>query len=316
MKKLIHRPTQLMVLLLSVLLLTSSCRKVKDKLNEYQQAPELASLQNGLQVGSLVGYCSSIALAAFKNRTLPENVKRISKSNPEYSSAWLLYVTIDKQHPLPFNSEVGDIIIGGLGNDEGGIISILAGDVDVIDNKYEFCGIYTVPVTEFDGEVLSVFARQDIVFGVGNDTIINFSMSNPQFNLEMNRLDDSKPLDEFVAVSQNVWFINTVQQNTYNDIYDDDIYITGGGQIVQASSDQAGIGYHAIMNTRYNFDECSVSPVKGSGMVQNLLAGNAVLNSDFSHATLRFNDRCDGQIHVDASTGKWATFNGKDIVLW
>jgi len=50
----------------------------------------------------------------------------------------------------------------------------------------------------------------------------------------MERLNEERPTDAFVAVKQNVWFINIDQKNTFPDFYDDDVIINGGGQILEA----------------------------------------------------------------------------------
>ncbi len=81
------------------------------------------------------------------------------------------------------------------------------------------------------------------------------------------------PIDAFVAVKQNVWFINIDQKNTFPDFYDDDVVINGGGQILEAKSATGGIVYHALINTKVNYSVCNRNPIDGFALSQNLKAG-------------------------------------------
>ncbi len=299
-------------LILLAILLLISCKKIR----ENRQEPELGSLQQGLKTSSAIGYCASLAIAAFKGGELPSNVTVITNNSDEYSSSWLMYVRIDNTFPLQFNSDIGDIVIGGIGDENGGVISMVFSDIDILGGEFKLGGIYTVPVIEreTEGTILTLFARQDIVLGYGSDTLLNLNMSHPQFNLEMARVEEEPSSDAFVAVHQNVWFVTIDQNGTYGNVYDDDFRVNGGGQIAEVVGESGGIIYHSMIEAHFNYSICSHNPVHGSAFTQNLKA-DGDLFLDLGNFLLSFHSSCDGMVHVDISTGKYWSYNGKNIEL-
>ncbi|MBN1185746.1 MAG: hypothetical protein JXB49_25920 [Bacteroidales bacterium] len=288
-----------------------SCKKIK----EYTREPDLNSLRYGLKSSAAIGYCASVAMAAFNDQPLPSNMYFQAGRDDEYSKSGLVFINVDDAHPIPFNHEVGQIIIGGLWDtDNSGVISIVLLDMDLLKPDFSFYGIYTIPVI-FDEEkntLLTVFARQDIIIGEGSDTILSFSMSNPQIQLEKERAEESQPTDVFAAVKQNVWFVNIDQNNTMADFYDDTYWMNGGGQIVEASSSSAGIIYHAMIEAKYNHSICDDNPYKGVSFIQNLRVGDLV---DIGTILMNFHDQCNGNVEVEAATGRYFKSSGKELDL-
>jgi len=292
-------------LLLAVLIIAVSCRKYKD----YSQKPELEPLQQGLKTSMAVGYCASIAVSAFQGRELPSNVNY-------NKSLGLIYITIDQNHPLPFNSNIGDIVIAGIWHDNGGIISILFADIDLLNYKTKFYGIETVPIIDnaaMGKGLTAILTKQDIIMGVGSDTILNLNyMLTMDFNHEMERANSTQPSDVFIAVKQNVWFINI--DRDANDVYKDNITINGGGQIVEVESNSGGILYHGMINTKLNYAYCPNNPISGTAISQNFKAGGEP-SVDLGNSVLSFHNSCDGRAHVDFASGKYITYNNKYISL-
>jgi hypothetical protein len=302
---------QLFKLLLSITLIASifSC----NKLDEFTQGPEIQPLRQGFQACAAVGYCASLASAAFQGEPLPDNVTFESSTRDGYSSAGVLHVHVSTDHPVPFNTGTGDIYIAGLwDNTSGGVISIIFADINLIDPK--FYGLYTVPVIKKEtGEVISVFAQQDLVIGEGSDTLLNLSLSKPKFSTELDRLNNPHPADAFAAIKQNVWFISANQNGTLSNVYDDDFEINGGGQIIEARSNSGGILYHAMIETKFNYNTCASNPTNGIAFIQNLKASGSSV--DLGNLTLNFHSKCDGRASVTVATGKYVTANGKTVSL-
>ena len=299
-------------LLLALFLAFPSCKKIQ----EFKQDPDLGPLQQGFKTSAAIGYCASLAAAAFEGQQLPENVVFEAGSSSEYSGSGLLYVNVDSQHPLPFNGHVGQIIIGGLWDKttQGGVISIIFGDFDLLSADFKFYGLYTIPVMKKrdSDDFVTVFAEQDIVIGEGSDTLINLGLSRIQFDTELDRLDEEQPTDMFVAVKQNVWFVTVDQQQTFPDLYDDEYLINGGGQIVEATNIEGGIVYHALIETKFRYSDCALNPLKGTAFIQNIKAGDGV---DLGNIVLDFHSDCDGQGRVQFATGEYLTSNGREVNL-
>ncbi|TFH40832.1 MAG: hypothetical protein E4G94_08925, partial [ANME-2 cluster archaeon] len=193
----------IIIFYLAIVTLTS-CRK----LNEVNQDPEIEPLKHGFKTSAAMGYCASLAYTLFKGENLPDNVIIHSQNGNIETETVVMLVSINDSYPLPFNASVGQITIAGIWGDNGGVITALFTDIDILAAKYEFKGIYTIPVIELeDGKILTLFAEQDIIIGEGSDTLLHLNMTNPQINLEIERLEADQPHEAFVAVQQNVWFI-------------------------------------------------------------------------------------------------------------
>ncbi len=306
--------TPLLILLMAVVLLFS-CKKVK----EINQDPEIEPLKHGFKVSAAVGYCASLANSLFRGENLPDNVLFQSSQNDDYSGSGIMYVTINDNYPLPFNRNIGQIIIPCLWDvnydqsEYSGVITTIFTDINILEGKYKFIGIHTVPVIEIEGErILTLFAEQDIIIGEGSDTLLNLNLTNPQFNLEMARLETEQPNNTFAAVKQNVWFITIDQNNTMSNIYDDEFTVNGGGQIAEVSSASGGILYHAMINAEFIPNICKLNPITGVGFIQNLKVGTDI---DLGNITLNFHDKCDGKAYVEFATGKYIGSSRRDVNL-
>jgi len=279
------------------------------KLTDYRQAPELESLQQGIKTSAAIGYCASIVTSAFKGDALPDNVSFDKSSG-------LIHIIIDESHPLPFNTNDGEIVIACLWNGDGGVMSVLLGNLDILGGKAKLTGFYTVPIIRADDEKIeTLFAREDIILGNGSDTLLNLStVTLPVFNTELNRLNTTMPSDVFVAVKQNVWFVNVDRNNTVSDPYDDYVTVTGGGQIAEARGASGGVIYHALIDAKLNYSICDKNPVSGHALTQNFKAGGEPY-IDLGNSYLSFHQNCDGKAHIELSTGKYLLYNNTDIDL-
>ena len=305
------RLKSLAILSIVIFVITSfiSCKKIE----EFNQDPELTPLQHGFKVSSAIGYSASLAYTYFKNKDLPDNVIIHSQNNDQDTKAGILLVNINDSYPLPFNNSVGQITIAGTWGNTGGVITVLFTDISIIRSRYKFIGIYTIPIIEMEnGEIMTVFAEQDIVFGEGSDTLLNISLTNPQIKIETDRLNERKPEDTFIAAKQNVWFVLVNQDFPSAYIYNDEYTIYGGGQIVKAKSNTGGILYHAIIGAKFRYTQCDFNPYEGVGFIQNLMVGEEI---DLGHIFLNFHERCDGKAYVELSTGKYLTSIHKNVNL-
>ncbi len=289
-----------------IILLFCSCNKYK----EHNQQPELESLKYGLKTSAAIGYCTSVVMAAVEGQPLPENVI-IDKSTG------LIYIKIDNTHPLPFNKNIGDIVIAFMWSGRAGLMSVLFANIDILGGNIKLYGLHLVPLMKQneDEEVCAIFTKQDIIIGNGSDTLLDMSnITDVIFNTKISQFNSERPNDAFVAVKQNVWFINTDQNNTYSNVYDDNITISGGGQIAEVKGTSGGVIYHAMIETKINYSLCSMNPIDGLAFSQNFKAGGEPY-IDLGNSLLSFHGTCDGKAHVVLSTGKYMTYTNKDISL-
>jgi hypothetical protein len=292
-----------------VIITLASCRK----LSEVNQDPEIEPLKHGFKTSAAVGYCASLAYRWFNGESLPDNVIIQSQNVSNENKSGVLMVYINDSFPLPFNTSVGQITIAGIWGNNGGVITALFTDIDILEAKYEFKGIHTIPVIEMEkGKILTLFAEQDIVIGEGSDTLLHLNLTAPQISFEIDRLKGFQPHDAFVAVQQNVWFITVNQNIIKTNTYDDEYTINGGGQIAEVTSKNGGMLYHAMIGTKFTHSICKLNPVSGYGFIQNLKFGT---NTDLGHIFLNFHNNCDGKAFVEFSSGKYMTSNHKNVNL-
>lgn len=308
MKKII-----LPLLIISIVFQFNSCSKAKDLLDN---DPDIATLQNGFKVSAAIGYAASIAGAAMKGNTLPSNV--IIESFSSNSEATLIHVKVNDNYPLPFNEDkgIGDITIVGIwGENNSGIISILFSNLNVLGNQFEFFGIQTIPIKidEVTGNIIAVYSRQDIIItNNSSDVIAEMDFTEPQYNIEIDRTSGTQPDDAYAAISQNIWYVNIDQQGT-SSVYDDLFTVNGGGQITSAGGDFSGFQFHALINTKFIYDQCSDNPFDGEALIQHFGAGDKSV--DLGNLFMQFHQKCDGQARVKTSFGKYLKYLQRDVNL-
>ena len=289
----------------------TACNKVK----EFNQEPELIPLEQGFKASAAIGFCASLVNTAFSGEPLPSNVEYNPDSKDGFTNAGLLYVNANSSNPIPFNTNFGDVAIAALWNGNSGVMSVLFADIDVVSSQFQFYGLYTIPIFKdaVTGDIVVIFVEQDIIVGQGQDTLINLSLSKPKFDAVLaDPVYNSVSYDPFVAVKQNVWHITVDQNGTPSDFYDELYEVTGGGQIVSASSNSGGVLYHALIETKFSYSNCSLNPTTGIAFIQNVEAGSTI---DLGNITLDFHNSCDGRAKVLVATGKYLGSNGKNIEL-
>jgi hypothetical protein len=301
-------------LLAMISLISSSCKKIK----EFNYDPEIEPLKLGFQTSAAIGYCADVAHTFFTAGSLPGNVVVDFSENDKGNGAQsgILFIMINSEYPLPFNANVGQIAIAGIWGEGGGVITVLFTEINIIDSKYEFKGIHTIPVIELEnGKIMTFFTQEDIVMGEGEDTIVNLQMGLASMNIgiETARLENEElPSDAFAAIAQKAWFITIDKANAASDIYDDSFTVYGGGQIAEVSSKSGGVLYHSMIGAGFIPDDCLMNPTSGIGFIQNLKVGD---NTDLGHIFLNFNERCDGKAFIEVGTGKYLTSSHKDVNL-
>jgi hypothetical protein len=300
-------------LLMVVILLSglTTCKKIKE-ITDIN--PEIDPLKQGFKTSAAIGYCASLAATVLSGEEVPPNVVFEASKNSDYSKSGIMYVTVNESYPLPFNNHIGDMVIAGLWDGDAGVMSVVFADLDLFSGTFEFYGVHTVPFFRDNetGNIITVFAQQDIIFGEGSDTILDLNMSKPKFNMEAERTSEPQPEDVFVAAKQNVWFVNINQQNTPGNIYDDSFRINGGGQIAEATSESGGIVYHAMIETKFVPDGCLLNPSSGVAFMQNLKAGSDL---DLGDIYLDFHDKCDGKAYVEVSSGEYLKYLRRNVNL-
>ena len=291
-------------------IVSSSCAKY----DGFDIGNDLAPLENGMKVSSLIGYCAALAHYAFNDTLFPDHLVARQITRDETGCRGFFSILIDETHPIPWNRETGTITVAGQWDyDQGGVISVLFTELDIELESWHFYGIYTVPIIMEGGHnaLRSVFAEQDIIVGDGADTILDIPLTSLQFDMELHRLDSEISNDPFAVTQQNAWFLDIDTQNSPGP-YDDLYRIHGGGQMVSASHSSGGILYHALIGAELDYGRCPLNPLSGIGLLQNLKVGEGI---ELGTLVLEFHDNCDGTAFIQLATGKYFGLGGQYITF-
>jgi hypothetical protein len=292
---------------LAIALSLTSCKKEELNIDE-----EVEPLKTNLQFSSLVGYSLSIANAVFNDTDLPANVLFDSVYTTEFAKAGVIYVEINDDFPLPFNGNLSGIMtIAGIWEGDYGLLSISFAEIDLLETKFDFSGIYTIPLHKLsDNEIICFYEASDEDVELDINDIFNLTQAD--FDSEILKLDNEFPIDYEVALTKNYWFVSSNTSATFDDLYDDVYTINGGGQIKESSNTETGLRYLALINAKLNYSDCTLNPTGGNGYMQNLSLGSSL---ELGTLELSFIGSCSGEANVSYASGKYKEYDSNTISL-
>ncbi len=295
--------------LLLILLFIGSCKKVK----EYFHDPETEPLRQAIITSAAIGYSASVAMSVMSGEH-PQYVVSTGDCS-DYPCTFLIYIDINNENPLLFSDgNVGQIVIAGLMADEdAAILTILLSDIHIATQEFTLLSVHTIPVIRDEDKIIAVYSEMDINIGADSDTLLDLDLSQKEIDTEVSRVDRERPSDLYVAVDQNVWFIDIDQNNTYG-YFNDDIYsVTGGGQIVEVIGASGGIIHQAMLNVELDAG-CHLNPVSGYALIKNTSVEERRI-PELGTAVFGFHSHCDGQADVEVATGVYLRANGRSLDL-
>ena len=299
----------IIVLILGLALLFSSCQKEK----EYFKDPETDPVVHTVKASSVIGYCSSLAIAVMSGESFPGVYATKSCSN--FPCAALILADLSSEINIPFTEDQdGQIIIAGLWTAANeAILTLFFYDIDISTPGFTLRNVRTFPVAEQNGEVIAVFAGMDINLGSNPILPVELDLSEGEINFELDRLDMDSPDDISVAVEQHAYIIGIEQNGTPGNLADDSFTITGGGQLIEVVDNRGGIIQQALLNVLVEND-CHANPKSGYALIKNTSAGGNSL-PELGTAIFDFHSQCDGMADISIATGVYIKANGKSIPL-
>jgi hypothetical protein len=300
---------KIFISLLLLLLITVSCKEAK----EYFHDPETEPIRQTVKATAAIGYSASVAMSVMSGEEPPYVLATGDCS--DYPCTFLVYIDINKDNPLLFSDgNVGQIVVAGLMADEdAAIITIVLSDINIATQDFTLLSVHTIPVIREEDKFFAVFTDMDINIGADSDTLLNLNLSQKQIDDEISRAHRERPSDLYVAVDENVWFIDIDQNDTYAYFGDDIFSITGGGQIVEVMGASGGIIHQAMLNVELE-QGCFRNPVSGYALIKNTSVEERKI-PELGTAIFGFHGQCDGQAHVEVATGVYLRANGKSFDL-
>ncbi len=297
------------VILFLILLSVISCKKAK----EYFHDPETEPVAHAVKTSAAIGYSASVAISVMSGVKLPYVITTGDCNNFPCTS--LSLVTVNSNNQVLFSGgSIGEITIAALWPDEdAGIITILFTDINISTQNFTLLSIHTVPVIKKEDRIIVVFSENDINIGSDSDTLLDLDLSQGEIDFELARLEYETPDNLYVAVEQNAWIIAIDQKGTLDNFSDDSYLITGGGQLIEATSVSGGIIQQAMLSVELN-PYCQFNPVSGFALIKNIKAEEKKI-PELGTAVFEFHNHCDGRADVKIATGVYIRSNGKSLPL-
>ncbi len=286
-----------------------SCRKVK----EYFHDPETETIAHALKTSAAIGYSVSVAMSVMSGEQLPFVITTGDCS--DFPCTSLSIVTINDDNQVLFSGgNIGEITIAAFrSNEDAAILTMLFTDINISTQNFTLLSIHTIPVITKEGRIIAIFSENDINIGADSDTLLNMDLSQREIDFEMARLENDTPGDLYVAVEQNAWIIGIDQNSTPDNFRDDSYLITGGGQMIEATSISGGILQQAMLSVELSYD-CPLNPVDGFALIKNTSTEDKEI-PELGTAVLQFKYKCNGRSDVVIATGVYIKSNGKSVPL-
>lgn len=190
---------------------------------------------------------------------------------------------------------------------QGVMVVLLFGGTSGSPN-YRVQSIHSFPVSRIGSDLLIVFANVDIdVSGEADDPA---ALTANELAQELERLNTPKPTDYEVAVGMDAWVVDVMTQGSADNLNDDRILISGGGQYVAVDGSAVDVYQLGLVGVEMDAT-CTQNPLDGLAIIQ------AVDTREFivGQAVLEFDRVCDGRAKVLVANGNYIGTIGDNINL-
>jgi hypothetical protein len=127
---------------------------------------------------------------------------------------------------------------------------------------------------------------------------------------ELERLDTPAPTDYEIALGMDAWVVEAITQGTGNDLSDDRIVISGGGQYLAIDGTAVNLYQLGLVGVEMDAT-CTQNPLGGLAVIQAVDTREQV----FGQAVLDFHQVCDGRARVVVANGNYIGTIGDHIDL-
>jgi hypothetical protein len=294
------------IVFLTFMIFFTSCNKIKD----YFREPDSAQLIETINSASLTAYASGVVMAEMNGYPLQYAIT--TRSNEGFPCTSITHINLAECGMPDIANRASSITVAGLWPDANtAIFSMIFTDYNTESGTLNILSIQTIPVMLEGNDLQVVMAGQDISLNPDKRNLLSINLSTFEIESELFRLAVLPPEDVYVAILQRAYFIKVNTNSSLGDP-DDDIYtITGGGQLVKVSGNQAEITQQAMVDVCIS-PECMLNPIDGMALIK--ITG--IENEGFPElgtAILEFTGRCKGSAVVFAATGMFAGSNGQRV---
>lgn len=193
-------------------------------------------------------------------------------------------------------------------NPTQGVMVVLLSDGTFGSTHYQTQSIHSFPVSREGSNLLMVFADIDIdVVGEADDPA---ALAASEIAAEIERLGTPMPAEYEVALGMDAWIVEVFTEGSSNDLSDDRVFISGGGQYVAVDATAVNVYQLGLVDVEMNAS-CTLNPLGGLAVIQAVDTGELI----FGQAVLNFNQACDGRARVVVANGNYIGTIGDYIDL-
>lgn len=303
-------------MLFTLLLASVGCEQ-SGRFNDFFQPAPVEPLADVIRTSIPIGYCASVAMADQLGFAIP--YETISPG----SGFSIIQITPSDDYPMVYLEEsCQEILILSFPADEDfAILSLFFIYSHRIHPRARILEVHTIPcMVDAEGIIKVVFASQDVY--VRDDVELNLHMGLASIQIELDRVEKSRPETTETAISQNAWIIDVDPAGTWNLFTDDSYTITGGEQDVSVLTDwqstETSMIQLAMMETQIK-PECILAPMHGFAVLSEIGVDTGPRESidDLVMGTVfyQFNAPCTGKVDIQLATGNYITSIGKKVDL-
>lgn len=174
--------------------------------------------------------------------------------------------------------------------------------------NYQVQSVHSFPVSRRGSDLLIAFADIDIdISGEADDPA---ALTANEIARELERLDTPIPTDYEVALGMDGWVVDVLTQGSSNDLNDDRILISGGGQYVAVDGTAVDVYQLGLVGVEMDAT-CTQNPLDGLAVIQAVDTREFI----FGQAVLEFDRVCDGRARVMIANGNYIGTIGDRIDL-
>jgi hypothetical protein len=305
MKKIPMKKAALLLLTFLSMLSLGSCNKVRD----YFRNPDPSPLVETIHATSLTAYAANMSFAMMDGQH-PAHVTFV-RSNAGFPCTTLMTIDATGMESYPAVGHGSSVTVAGLWADAStAIFSLMITKYEAIDQTISVLGIKTVPAIRDGDHITLALASMDIQLNPDEDALLMLNLNTLEVQSELFRLDAPRPNDVYVAVLQDAYFVDIVNNGT-SSLADDTYKLTGGGQLIEVQGQDAEITQQAMVDVTLSSD-CHINPVSGMA----LMKVTGLEDQGFPElgtAVFEFHSGCSGTAGIYAATGMYIASNGKDV---
>ena len=189
-----------------------------------------------------------------------------------------------------------------------GVLVVLLYGGNAGSPNYQVQSIHSFPVARRGSDLLITFAEIDI--DIGSEADDPSALTANQVAQELDRLNTPIPTEYEVAVGMDAWVVEVFTQGTVDNLDDDHMFISGGGQYVAVDGTAVDVYQLGLVGVEMDAT-CTQNPMDGLAIIQAVDTQNFI----FGQAVLEFDRVCDGRAKVLIANGNYIGTIGDNIDL-